>query len=878
MSNATKWNEKRIMLKYIGPIIILLLTGQSLDAYYSPKADRDQVRVNRIRSAGDDQPNVELAVHNVGEVWMTISNVAQFGTGHLSQAIDPETGLEAPSCIFPGGSNIEHLYVGAFWIGAVVGRDTLVSVGIDDYYEVEEFWPDSRGIIEKKSIQPTSPYFSESAVSEQDFIATYTDTYVDPRFVEMDQNDNRPHEPLNIEIKQRSYAWSYDYTQDFILFDYSIKNIGRKDINHAYMSIYVDGDVHHTSVTGDEGYGDDLCGFRRDFPVEGSVCDFLDTINVAYITDNDGDPDDQGRFTPNSARSVAGVRVVRTPSDSLKYTFNWWATNYNPSEDFGPRRAPTADDPWRDMKGILGTPLGDANKYYVMRHEEFDYDQLFTAKDNTGAGWRARPANAEDIANGFDARYLLSFGPFFISPGEVLPVTFAWVLGEDLHVNPDDYSKYYGPYQPEIYYSKWDFSDLALNSRWASWVYDNPGYDTDSNGWAGPFRICNTDSVWAVDTITNDSIVSYWDYTLADTTYYLGDGVPDFRGARPPDPPVLRVIPRYSGLLEGELIIRWNGLPSETKKDIFSNLLDFEGYRVHLSLSRSKSGFYVLDSWDKKDFNRWAWSYAKRKWVLTDPPFTLDSLWALYGHGFNPEVNDLDSPLRIANATEPDSIYYFEAQDWNIGDLSDTLGIHKRFPDEPYPSTLNPDSAQLFYPEELTEDGYFKYFEYQYRIKDLLPSRLYYVSVTAYDYGSPGHNLKALESSQTINMVAAYPQNSVQMVEENNLNVVVYPNPYRLDGNYRANGFEGLGSDRPDDRVRAIHFTNLPHQCTIRIFSIDGDLVRTIYHNCDTEDPTCMHESWDLITRNTQAVVSGIYYYSVESEKGNQIGKIVIIL
>jgi len=33
-----------------------------------------------------------------------------------------------------------------------------------------------------------------------------------------------------------------------------------------------------------------------------------------------------------------------------------------------------------------------------------------------------------------------------------------------------------------------------------------------------------------------------------------------------------------------------------------------------------------------------------------------------------------------------------------------------------------------------------------------------------------------------------------------------------------------------------------------------------------------------MITRNTQVPVSGIYYYSVESAFGNQLGKIVIIM
>jgi len=34
---------------------------------------------------------------------------------------------------------------------------------------------------------------------------------------------------------------------------------------------------------------------------------------------------------------------------------------------------------------------------------------------------------------------------------------------------------------------------------------------------------------------------------------------------------------------------------------------------------------------------------------------------------------------------------------------------------------------------------------------------------------------------------------------------------------------------------------------------------------------------WDLISLNTQAVVSGIYLFSVESEGRVQIGKIVIV-
>ena len=160
-----------------------------------------------------------------------------------------------------------------------------------------------------------------------------------------------------------------------------------------------------------------------------------------------------------------------------------------------------------------------------------------------------------------------------------------------------------------------------------------------------------------------------------------------------------------------------------------------------------------------------------------------------------------------------------------------------------------------------------------------MPSQLYYVSVTAFDYGSPGHGLGALETKPVINTVAEYPQNPPSLIESKTLSVVVYPNPYRADGQYRANGFEGQGLEHlPDERVRALHFTNLPNKCIIRIFTIDGDLVREIDHNCESSDPQCMHDQWDLITRNTQAAVSGIYYFSIESSFGNQIGKFVLIM
>jgi hypothetical protein len=862
-------------------IPFILLCFHDAAAFESPKQHsylRPGTRLLKTTASGE--PYVSVAVHNINNVNLTVTNIGQFGLGYLGVQSDPLSGNQAPSCYFPTNSQIEHLYVGGFWIGAIVGRDTLVSIGVDDYYNVVEFWPAPYpyGEIEYRSIEPSHYFYHPEAKSEQDIIAVYADTLTDASYVSTDRYDGRPHRPLNIEVIQRSYAWSYSYASDFLLFDYSIKNIGRRDLDKVYMAIYVDGDVHHESNFGSGGYEDDICGFRVDHPVE-SPCDFRDTINVAYIMDNDGDPDESGNFTTTSCRSVAGVRVVRTPSDSLEYSFNWWITNYSSAAlDFGPRKTGTPEHPFRDMSGVLGTPLGDRNKYYIMQNKEFDYDQMFTAKDHTAGGWLPPPASATDYANGFDARFLLSFGPFNLSPGEVLPVSFAYICAAAFHAEPDNFKNLFNPLQPETFYNSLNFDSMAYNSRWASFIYDNPNYDSNGDKYFGKYRICCLDTTLEI----NDQVFppeTTIIYGSCDTTWYEGDGVPDFVGAQPPPAPVLRVFPEVDYLNRGRLIIRWNGFASEMTPDRFSGDLDFEGFRVMYSMTPRMQDFVLLNTYDREDYNRWTYVRNHQAWELLDIPFTMDQLKAMYRDGFDPLVHSVDNPLWVSNPSGEDSIFYFTRQDWNQSNLLDTFFIHKVFPDQPFPTVLDLDSAALYYPEELTEDGQFKYFEYKYILRDLLPSLMYYVTVTAFDYGSPRSGLTSLESSPLINMVAEYPQNSAPMVEEKGLDVIVYPNPYRIDANYRAMGLEGaVNVSLPPERTRAIHFANLPHKCTIRIFTLDGDLVRQIEHDVPPGDPRAMHETWDLITRNTQAIVSGIYYYSVESAMGNQLGKIVIIL
>jgi len=294
----------------------------------------------------------------------------------------------------------------------------------------------------------------------------------------------------------------------------------------------------------------------------------------------------------------------------------------------------------------------------------------------------------------------------------------------------------------------------------------------------------------------------------------------------------------------------------------------------------------MMQSYDQENYNKLVYDRSDGEYKLHEAPFIIDSLRCWYGESCDDEnFNPLDYTTSHPYA-KGDSMLIFEPQDYNASELGVTTDICKLYPKAPKPDEgMTPDSIlndQI--PENdtvyLTDDGYFKYYEYEYTIENLLPTVPYYVNVTAFDYGSPESGLASLETSVTSGTVEVFPLPSWEDVQNHDLEVYVYPNPYRLDAGYRDRGFEGrVDTDRPPDRTREIHFANLPPKCTIRIYTLDGDLVRELEHNEDTGSGTDTHESWNMITRNTQMVVSGIYYWTVESSTGEtQIGKLVVIM
>lgn len=82
--------------------------------------------------------------------------------------------------------------------------------------------------------------------------------------------------------------------------------------------------------------------------------------------------------------------------------------------------------------------------------------------------------------------------------------------------------------------------------------------------------------------------------------------------------------------------------------------------------------------------------------------------------------------------------------------------------------------------------------------------------------------------------------------------ILVVPNPFVIRSGYTTPGGRDL-----------ISFVNIPSPCTIRIYTVRGDLIKTIEHKVDTGIA-----QWDQITDYGQYAESGIYIFQVKSLAG----------
>lgn len=184
---------------------------------------------------------------------------------------------------------------------------------------------------------------------------------------------------------------------------------------------------------------------------------------------------------------------------------------------------------------------------------------------------------------------------------------------------------------------------------------------------------------------------------------------------------------------------------------------------------------------------------------------------------------------------------------------------------------------------------------YEYRDDEVLNGHAYFYAITTTDFSARetedgllpvGHG--AVSDPQG-NFGFSTPRFEAQTAHERETagqNIFVFPNPATTESLAEFSQFHPNGDDPTGVRVM---FANLPaSRNTINIYTLAGDLVESIEHDGSSVD--CAGDAgftncggaafWNLVSRNGQEVVSGIYLYSVESSDAafdRVVGRFVVV-
>ena len=102
--------------------------------------------------------------------------------------------------------------------------------------------------------------------------------------------------------------------------------------------------------------------------------------------------------------------------------------------------------------------------------------------------------------------------------------------------------------------------------------------------------------------------------------------------------------------------------------------------------------------------------------------------------------------------------------------------------------------------------------------------------------------------------------------------ISVVPNPYLATAAWEPRSLYPTGRGS-----RQIDFIHLPARCTIRIYTMSGALVKTLYKN-DSNLNSGGSISWDLVSDDGMDIAYGVYIFHVDAPGiGNYIGKFAVI-
>ena len=903
--------EKNSLIRKL--ILILILTfacAALVTARPTPKADLDKGNGGAV-SLSPQPGTVDQIIHNIGNIVTTVDNWGYIG-GYQYYGL--------PSGEWPRNSG--HDYIGEikYWMGATNGVDTIVANSYDDFQALPSI---INGSPEYKILLSTDPdrYY---AYDESDTVGlgvgrpahgwrvydaaqdawVYNQSYypLSASFLQSGptslqesyyiMRDNADGQSLGLEVSQTIMQWNYCYNENLMFVVMDITNTSANNYTDFAFGLYIDLDVGGPDGTGENGRLGDLVGFDA-------------AENLAWTYDEDAlDPG----WGPDVTTGVMGTKYLETPDDIGMTAFrtgDWAAVT-------------SVDDPGRyDMiaSNQFDASLPPTDQYYLQCTRGIDLSAgktvrvvyaLIAGEDET-----AFRANADLAQQLYDAYFV---GPEPPATPKLTAragdgkVYLSWTDTSEVSLDPLTQTNDFGGYK--LYRS---------DNRGYTWGKALGVHDEISDCMSTDYKTKATYKVNAPgDPIPHSYIdsnltngVDYW-YCLAafdrgDTTIGI-DVLQSGFGIAGEATNVVSVMPRRdpAGYYHSDATVQhlYGGTNLPSEGEIFPSVFDpsrvtGSEYKVVFEDRPEDTYWHVLNNvtgdtvladqtitegdpglFPVFEGLRVTMTNPEREPVLmaqtgfasADTTLGIDMSWWLgsaaeyfYGDFFSDAPIRASYELRYTNTTTVSQAF------------NDTLGMTYNVPFELWDTRKDQQVALFVYDFGL--DGAFDpwdlvmFSDYPYNPAEDMISNAWPYDFSWF-FGFDANYNPQPGDVLTIEGPLLHSPDDAFTFKVDGIDVAdakadmgkirVVPNPYF-----------GISSTKWETSAGAsrLQFQSVPASCTIRIYTLSGNLVRTIKHSSTDSGAA----EWDLLSEDGRQVASGVYFYHVESDYGTKSGRFAVI-
>jgi hypothetical protein len=893
-----------------GAIVALVLASFTLTTLAAPALARNEPEMpdGMVIGGGSSTGGGPLGTHAVpeingpgrvstaGNVWMKTTNIGVLGNPFTAQSSDP-------SAQWPGPSGVEYLFFIGLFVAAknpeatdpaqvrrvshntewrppsLLPEDRIYTTYDGQVKGAREVDDDTDGQVDEEFLNGKDDDFDGEI--DEDYAAysqqMYTCELRDDTDQAVNANFAEKHVPFGLLVQQSTLSFAVPGANDFAAADFKVINQSGHTLDSAFVGFFVEQDVGPTAD--DRYFSDDIPEPRvpqgeypEIIPSGGSDARYSDDpefpclqdtihVNGFSVTDDDGD-------------------MFRTPGAS---SFLLLGHTIDPTGVKAPRRVGfrmyrfyTPGTPF--VQG--GTPLVDIERYEAMS-STVGIDPV------TGMINEERP---EDTAK-TDTQALCSVGPFLDwRNGESISVQIALAVQRIDYTKPLNLPTNAALPNPERYGAIIANAIEAQKTFRGKFIPTPTGETPDQRGRETgviapvgttlELADCRDEELGSTRTVTANQTV-WFDFDCNFCTGVPGAVLRKWLAAAPPPNPGLRLTSR-----DRSVVIEWDNL-SEVTPDPSTSELDYLKYRVWKASNFTRpigSTGPSEDLWALlAEFRIYDWLTPLLDSLDTDNDGIRDSLHKVYPALVNTQTLQRSFPIDVRPCKTGTSLVNGQCIDPVSGmellaepvpgDTAYVVGP-RRYRDVNNVPRLEPAFKTAVYPVG----------RYRYEDPNVLNGFVYFYSVTGKDstgqrdqQGGRGTLAEQEGRKSATEQQGITPQSAAGGKAGG---VYVVPNPYRGRSQW------DLTPNATDPTGTHVDFFNLPAGAwTLRIFTISGDLVQVIRHTDVQVDGKLQQENaedgqatWNLISRNGQDVVSGIYLFSVESPTaGTEQGKFVII-